>query len=150
MDGIYIKLYIWEAYFKKHIFLILNLFKSPIKQLSQKRESYRNIIYRVVKGGGPRGGGSLIFPKVPQSSLGILRIPQLPPPWTPPLRNPTNHTLSAEVKLPSFLNVKWVISFWFPALKVAEGRGKWEFVLVFFDVSANKSWLIIEETSFLR
>ena len=27
--------------------------------------------YRVVKGGGPRGGGSLIFPKVPQSSLGI-------------------------------------------------------------------------------
>ena len=31
-------------------------------------------------GGGPRGGGSLIFPKVPQSSLGILRVPQLPPP----------------------------------------------------------------------
>ena len=30
--------------------------------------------------GGPRGGGSLIFPKVPQSSLGILRVPQLPPP----------------------------------------------------------------------
>ena len=33
--------------------------------------------YRVVKGGGPRGGGSLIFPKVPQSSLGILRVLQL-------------------------------------------------------------------------
>ena len=31
-----------------------------------------------------------MFPKVPQSSLGILRVPQLPPPWTPPLRNPTN------------------------------------------------------------
>ena len=31
--------------------------------------------YRVVK-----GGGSLIFPNVPQSSLGILRVPQLPPP----------------------------------------------------------------------
>ena len=32
------------------------------------------------------GGGSLIFPKVPQSSLGILRVPQLPPPLnTPPL-----------------------------------------------------------------
>ena len=30
-------------------------------------------IYRVVKAkGGPRGGGSLIFPKVPPSSLGIL------------------------------------------------------------------------------
>ena len=45
------------------------------------------IHYRVVKGGGcPRGGGSLIFPKVPQSSLGILRVPQLPPPLdTPPL-----------------------------------------------------------------
>ena len=36
--------------------------------------------YRVVKGVVPRGGGSLIFPKVPQSSLGILRVPQLPPP----------------------------------------------------------------------
>ena len=37
--------------------------------------------YRVVRGGGvPRGGGSLIFPNVPQSSLGILRVPQLPPP----------------------------------------------------------------------
>ena len=44
--------------------------------------------YRVVKGGGgvPRGGGSLMFPKVPQSSLGILRVPQLPPPWTPPTK----------------------------------------------------------------
>ena len=42
--------------------------------------------YRVVKGGVPRGGGSLMFPKVPQSSLGILRVPQLPPPLnTPPL-----------------------------------------------------------------
>ena len=31
-----------------------------------------------------------MFPKVPQSSLGILRVPQLPPPLnTPPLRNPT-------------------------------------------------------------
>ena len=32
----------------------------------------------------------LIFPKVPQSSLGILRVPQLPPPLEPPpLKNPT-------------------------------------------------------------
>ena len=32
-----------------------------------------------------------MFPKVPQSSLGILRVPQLPPPPLehPPLRNPT-------------------------------------------------------------
>ncbi len=31
-----------------------------------------------------------MFPKVPQSSLGILRVPQLPPPLEhPPLRNPT-------------------------------------------------------------
>ena len=45
--------------------------------------------YRVVKGGVPRGGGSLMFPKVPQSSLGILRVPQLPPPLEhPPLKNP--------------------------------------------------------------
>ena len=36
--------------------------------------------YRIVKGGVPRGGGSLIFPKVPQ----------LPPPplEQPPVRNP--------------------------------------------------------------
>ena len=47
--------------------------------------------YRVVKGGGvPRGGGPLMFPKVPQSSLGILRVPQLPPPLEhPTLKNPT-------------------------------------------------------------
>ena len=32
----------------------------------------------------------LIFPKVPQSCLGILRVPQLPPPLGhPPLKNPT-------------------------------------------------------------
>ena len=30
----------------------------------------------------------LIFPKVPQSSLGILRVPQLPPPLESPLKNP--------------------------------------------------------------
>ena len=30
-----------------------------------------------------------MFPKVPQSSLGILRVPQLTPcPWTPHLKNP--------------------------------------------------------------
>ena len=37
----------------------------------------------------PKGGVviPLIFPNVPQSSLGILRVPQLPLPWTPtPLR----------------------------------------------------------------
>ena len=34
--------------------------------------------------GVPRGGGSLMFPKVPQSSLGILRVPQLPPPLNTP------------------------------------------------------------------
>ena len=45
----------------------------------------------LLRGGVPRGGGSLIFPKVPRSSLGILRVPQLPPPLNtpPPLRNPT-------------------------------------------------------------
>ena len=31
----------------------------------------------------------LMFPKVPQSSLGILRAPFTPSPWTPPLKNPT-------------------------------------------------------------
>ena len=45
------------------------------------------IDYRVVKGGGPRGGGSLIFPKLPQSSrAGILRVPQEHP---LPFKNPT-------------------------------------------------------------
>ena len=44
----------------------------------------------LLRGGVPRGGGSLMFPKVPQSSLGIFRVPQLPPPLEhPPLRNPT-------------------------------------------------------------
>ena len=50
--------------------------------------------YRVVKGGGvPRGGGSLIFPKVPQSSLGILKVPQVPPPLEhpPPLGTLQSH-----------------------------------------------------------
>ena len=32
---------------------------------------------RIFKGGGDPP--NLIFPKVPQSSLGILRVPQLPP-----------------------------------------------------------------------
>ena len=33
----------------------------------------------------------LIFPKVPESFLGILKVPQLPPPLEhPPLKNPTN------------------------------------------------------------
>ena len=48
-------------------------------------QNFSKLTYRVVKGGGvPRGGGSLIFPKVPQSSLGILRVPQLPPLEHPP------------------------------------------------------------------
>ena len=51
--------------------------------------------YRVVKGGGPRGGGSLIFPKVPQSSQtesekGSPVTPPLEHPGT--LKNPTNRT----------------------------------------------------------
>ncbi len=44
--------------------------------------------------GGFQGGGSLIFPKVPQSSLGILRVPQLPP---PPLNTPPLGTLQLIV-----------------------------------------------------
>ena len=40
----------------------------------------------LLRGVGSKGRGfPKIFPKVPQSSLGILRVPQLPP----PLRNPT-------------------------------------------------------------
>ena len=34
----------------------------------------RAIFIGFLRGGGPRGGGSLMFPKVPQSSLGILRV----------------------------------------------------------------------------
>ena len=55
--------------------------------------------------GGFQGEGvpksSLMFSKVPQSSLGILRVPQLPPPpppWTPPLRNPTIETKVPQAK----------------------------------------------------
>ena len=43
----------------------------------------------LLRGGGSKGRG---FPKVPESSLGILRVPQLPPPplnTAPPLKNPT-------------------------------------------------------------
>ena len=53
--------------------LLEGMVLSPVNQ---------NYNYRVLKGGGgPRGGGSLtlMFPKVPQSSLGIPRVPQLPP-----------------------------------------------------------------------
>ena len=40
---------------------------------------------------GPGWWLPLIFPKVPQSSLGILRVPQLPPPLEhPPLKNSTS------------------------------------------------------------
>ena len=52
------------------------------------------------RAGGPTGGGSLVFPKVPQSSLlGILRVPQLPPPLEhpPPLKNPTNLDTQTKV-----------------------------------------------------
>ena len=37
---------------------------------------------RILKGGGVI---PLIFPKVPQSSPGILRVPQLPPPLNIPV-----------------------------------------------------------------
>ena len=52
--------------------------------------------YRVVKGGGSKGRG---FPKVPQSSLGILRVPQLPPLEHPPLRNPTTEYTEIHCRL---------------------------------------------------
>ena len=66
------------------------------------------LCYRVVKGGGPRGGGSLIFPNVPQSSLGILRVPQFPPPPlnTPPLRNPTIMSMFQEWNTPRKNNIE--------------------------------------------
>ena len=51
----------------------------------------------------PRGGVSLIFPKVPQSSLGILGVPQLPPPLGhPPLKNPI--TMAPEIRLIPFFS----------------------------------------------
>ena len=53
--------------------------------------NYQTRFYRVVKGGGPRGGVSLIFPKVPQSSqTESLGFPSyLPPPLGhPDLKNP--------------------------------------------------------------
>ena len=49
----------------------------------------------------PRGGVSLIFPKVPPSSLGILRVPQLPP-----LRKLTFSHLKNE------WDWKTILSFW--------------------------------------
>ena len=48
----------------------------------------------LLRGEGPRGGGSLIFPKVPQSSVGILRAP----PEHPPLKNPIKCLDSPELK----------------------------------------------------
>ena len=48
-------------------------------------------IIGLLRGGVPRGGGSLIFPKVPQSSqTESLGFPSYPPLEHPPLRNPTN------------------------------------------------------------
>ncbi len=65
--------------------------------------------------GGPRGGVSLIFPKVPQSSLGILRVPQLPRPLGhPPLKNPikiqwkTNCELFSHCILTTTSTFAWV------------------------------------------
>ncbi len=55
--------------------------QSPIynmKTKARKQPDWKGVFvfhnYRVVKG-VPRGGGSLMFPEVPQSSLGILRSP---------------------------------------------------------------------------
>ena len=47
-------------------------------QVIFQRKHYSNWKFnnRILKGGGPRGGGSLMFPKVPESLLGILRVPQ--------------------------------------------------------------------------
>ena len=62
------------------------LYENCMKQLIAGYPYYT--YYRVVKGGGPRGGVSLIFPKVPQSSrpesLGFTSYPL--PLDTPPLR----------------------------------------------------------------
>ena len=69
--------------------------------------------YRVVKGGVPRGGGSLIFPKVPQSSLGILRVPQLPPPLnTPPLGTLQSNDMLRNAACVAFIctPVLWFVS----------------------------------------
>ena len=67
----------------------------------------------MLRGGGPRGGGSLIFPKVPQSSLGILRVPQLPLPLnTPPLR--TLQLIAGKFNRFGhiWMNQQWMTSFW--------------------------------------
>ena len=58
--------------------------KNVLKEGSTPGRKWGYWIIGLLRGGVPRGGGSLIFPKVPQSSLGILRVPQLPPPWTNP------------------------------------------------------------------
>ena len=40
-----------------------------------------------------------MFPKVPQSSLGILSVPQLPPPLEhPPLKNPRIYGQKEELE----------------------------------------------------
>ena len=59
------------------------LYEDEVHLTLQKLDEYSFI--GLLRGGVPRGGGSLIFPKVPQSSLGILffwggegRIPQVP------------------------------------------------------------------------
>ena len=44
-----------------------------------------------------------MFPKVPQSSLGILRVPQLPPPLGhPPLKVPITSVTSSHLFDPLF------------------------------------------------
>ena len=65
-----------------------------------------------------------MFPKVPQSSLGILRVPQLPPPLEhPPLKNPVTYYGNFEVTPPCHQRNKAFINGVFLGLMALGGRG---------------------------
>ena len=65
-----------------------------------------------------------MFPKVPQSSLGILRVPQLPPPLEhPPLKNPITYYGNFEVTPPCHQRNKAFINDVFLGGMALGGRG---------------------------
>ncbi len=46
----------------------VDIWFTHLPQDAADKTTHTHTVYRVVKGGGPRGGGSLMFPKAPQSS----------------------------------------------------------------------------------
>ena len=95
--------------------------------------------------GGPRGGGSLMFPKVPQSSLEILRVPQLPPPLGHPLKNPIILEQQRSSIIPTSLQTEehWVLrNRWTPGWKFFVECSSWWWCFSWGKKTGNKWWMM--------